>query len=238
MMDAMLGSTIRERMWHDKVRPALYYDQHGREYSTQQDKETGDPAAPLTPTTWKAPFPTLYPPAKYLTFPKHRPGTVVIDYDRWIIDTNEAETEYRTWVLQVARQQFGAAALQRIKENDADLRRLAGPPPASVEVIKAMKAGNKWALGLLRPDGTRYPMPPWAEELANTLVPHESYEGTGVLTDVDASAYPDVDDDALEVADRYAAASQYADVEEDADPLGLPDFQPIKRGRGRPPKGA
>lgn len=238
VMDAMLGSTIKERMWHEKVRPAIYRDQHGREYGTKQDKETGDPAAPLTPTTWRAPFPTLYPPAKYLTFPQDRPGSVVIDYDRWIIDTNDAETEYRNWVLQVARQQFGAAALQRIQENDADLRRLAGPPPASVEVIKAMKAGNKWALGISRPDGSRYPMPPWAVELANTLVPHEAFEGTGVLTDVDASAYPDVDDDALEVADRYAAASAYADIEEDADPNGLPDFQPIKRGRGRPPKGA
>lgn len=238
MMDAMLGSTIKERMWADKVRTALYVDQHGREYSTQQDKETGDPAAPLTPTTWRAPYPTLYPPAKYLTFPAHRPGTVVIDYDRWIIDASEAETEYRTWVLQVARQQFGAAALQKIQERDADLRRLAGPPPASVEVIKAMKAGNKWALGLRRPDGSRYAMPPWAQELAETLVPHESFEGTGTLLDVDAAQYPDVDDDALAVAERYAAASQYADVEEDIDPDGLPDFQPITRRRGRPPKGA
>lgn len=237
-MDSMLGATIKERMWADKVRTAFYYDQHGREYSTQMDILTGDPAAPLTPTTWKAPFPTLYPPAKYQTFPRNRPGYVHIDYDRWIIDGHDAETEYRTWVLQVARQQFGAAALQRIKENDADLRKLAGPPPASVEVIKAMKAGNKWALGLLRPDGTRYPMPPWAAELADTLVPQESYEGTGTTTDVDASQYPDVDDDALEIAGRYAAASAYADVEEDIDPMGLPDFQPIKRGRGRPPKGA
>jgi hypothetical protein len=236
MMDAMLGSTVRERMWHDKVRPALYYDQHGREYSTMQDKETGDPAAPLTPTTWKAPFPSLFPPAKYQTFAPNRPGFVKIDYDRWIIDNSEANTEYKTWVLQVARQQFGAAALQKIQENDADLRRLAGPPPASVEVIKAMKAGNKWALGLLRPDGTRYPMPPWAADLWETLVSHEAFEGTGVGTDVDASQYPDVDDDAVEIADRYAAASQYSDIEEDADPNGLPDFQPIKRGRGRPPK--
>lgn len=238
MMDAMLGATIKERSWADKVRTAMYYDQHGREYSTQMDILTGDPAAPLTPTTWKAPFPSLYPPPKYQTFPRNRPGYVVIDYDRWIIDGAEAETEYRTWVLQVAKQQFGAAALQKIQENDADLRRLAGPPPASVEVIRAMKAGNKWALGLPRPDGSRYPMPPWAQPLWETLVPHEAYDGTGVSTDVDESAYPDVDDDALAVAARYEAAAHYADIEEDADPNGLPDFQPIKRGRGRPPKGA
>jgi hypothetical protein len=60
-----------------------------------------------------------------------------------------------------------------------------------------------------------------------------------VALDIDPSAYPDVEDeDAYGVAERYAAASQYADVEEDADPNALPDFQPIKRGRGRPPKGA
>lgn len=234
MMDAMLGATIKERSWADKVRPAKLYDPHGREWATKIDKETGHPAAPVTPTTWKAPYPTLYPPAKYQVFTDDRPGYMGIDYDRWIIDTSEAETEYRTWVLQVAKQQFGAAAMQKIKENDADLQRLAGPPPASVEVIKAMKAGNKWALGILRPDGTRYPMPPWAEALASTLIPHEAFEGTGVGVEVHASDYPDVDDDAFAVADRYESASQYQDVEDEADPNGLPDFEPIKRGRSRP----
>jgi len=234
MMDQMLGSTVRERMFHERVVPAVLQDQHGRHWSTQLDQATLHPATPITPDGWDAPFAMLYPPTKYLTFPKAAFGRLTIDYDRWLIDAADAEKEYRNWLLQVARTQFGAAALQKIQENDADLRRLAGPPPASMEFIKAMKAGNKWALGLLRPDGARYPMPPWAASIVDTLMPIESWDGTGIETAVDASAYPDVEDeDALgyTAAMRLAEAARYADVEETIDPEALPDFEPVKRRR-------
>ena len=239
LMETMIGSTVKERMWADRVRPGIFRDQHGRPYSTAVDKETGDPAAPLTPAGWKAPFPALYPAAQYQTFPREQMGLRVIDDDRWIVDVADGWKQYREELLFWARKEFGGAAIRAVDEGHPKLRELAGPPPASVEFVKAMKAGNKWALGLLRPDGTRYPMPPWAADIVDTLTVHETYEGTGVGIEVDAAAYPDVeDDDAFAVASRYEAAAQYADVEEDADPSALPDFQPIKRGRGRPPKGA
>lgn len=230
----MLGSTVKERMFIDRVRTEIWTDQHGRDYSTQVDKETGHPATPLTAVGWKPPFPTLYPPAKYLTVQPGRAGRLLVDYDRWLIDARDAEKEYSVWVLQVARQQFGAAALQRIQERDADLRRLAGPPPASVEFVKAMKAGNKWALGMLRMDGSRYPMPPWAEPIADTLIPVESWDGSSVDTVVDPSAYPDVEDDS--VSARYAAYDQYGDVEDQYDADASPTFEPLPKRRGRPPK--
>jgi hypothetical protein len=236
MLESMLGSTLKEQMWHNKVRPAVLQDQHGRSWSTKIDTTTLHPACPLTPDGWQAPFAMLYPPPKYQTIASGAFGRLVIDYDLWLIDAHDAEREYQTWVLQVAKQQFGAAALQKIREGDADLRLLAGPPPASSEFIKAMKSGNKWALGIRKLDGTTYPMPPWAKDLVDTLLPTESWDGSSVNTTVDASAYPDVEDDALAVADRYAAAAQYADVEDDADPAALPDFQPLPRRRGVSPK--
>jgi hypothetical protein len=239
LMETMIGSTVRERMWADRVRMGKFRDQHGRQYSTMVDKETGDPAAPLTPVDFRAPFPSLYAPAKYQTFPPDQMGVMLIDYDRWIVDTSDAWRSYEQELMFWARKEFAGGAMRAIEEGNPKLRELAGPPPASVEFIKAMKSGNKWALGIARPDGTRYPMPPWAVELVDTLRVYETYEGTGVSIQVDPNAYPDVeDDDAYAVADRYAAAAQYDDVEEDADPSALPDFQPIKRGRGRPPKGA
>lgn len=238
LMETMIGSTVKERMWADRVRPGIFRDQHGRPWSTAVDKETGDPAAPLTPAGWKAPFPALFPPAHVMTFPPDAMGLMVIDYDRWIVSCSEAWRAYQDELMFWARKEFGGAAIQAVDKAHPKLREMAGPPPASVEFLKAMKAGNKWALGLLRPDGSRYPMPPWAAELVDTLRVHETYEGTGVIVDVDAGAYPDVDDDAQDVADRYAARDQYADLEDDADPSALPDFQPITRRRGRPPKGA
>lgn len=239
LMESMIGSTVKERMWADRVRPMVYRDQHGRRYGTKVDKDTGDPAAPLTPMDFRAPFPALYPPAKYMTFPPDEAGLLLIDYDRWLVDVSDAWRGYEQELLFWARKEFAGGAMRAIEEGNPRLRELAGPPPASVEFVKAMKAGNKWALGIAKPDGTRYAMPPWAEDLVDTLRVHETYEGTGVSLAVDPSAYPDVeDDDAYAVAQRYAAASQYADVEEASDPGALPDFQPIKRGRGRPPKGA
>lgn len=235
MMDQMLGSTVRERMFHERVVPARLQDQHGRWWSTQLDQATLHPATPLTPDGWAAPFAMLYPPAKYLTVPKGAFGQLRVDYERWLIDAADADKEYRQWLLQVARTQFGAAALQKIQEGDADLRRLAGPPPASIEFIKAMKAGNKWALGIPRFDGSAYPMPPWAAAIVDTLVPAESWDGTGVDLEVEPAAYPDVEEgaaeDAYAVAQRLADAARYADVEEAMDPFALPEFEPVKRAK-------
>lgn len=240
LMESMIGSTVKERMWADRVRVGTFRDQHGRTYSTMVDKETGDPAAPLTPVSFRAPFPALYPPAKYQTFPRDQMGVMVIDYDQWIVDLSDAWKGYREELLFWARKEFGGAAIRAVEEGHPKLRELAGPPPASVEFVRAMKAGvSKWVLGIAKPDGSRYPMPPWAADIVDTLAVHESYDGTGVLTDVNPDDYRDVEDeDAYAVAQRYAAASQYQDVEEDSDPSALPDFQPITRRRGRPPKGA
>ena len=41
LMESMIGSTVKERMWADRVRPMVYRDQHGRRYGTKVDKDTG-----------------------------------------------------------------------------------------------------------------------------------------------------------------------------------------------------
>ena len=222
MTDA-LGATIKRKSQQDYRRAAVLRDQHGRRWGTQVESETMEPCVAMTPFGWSAPLPAMVPPQKYLITSGTEFGVIVIDYDRWIIDLSDAEREYRDHLLQTARQHFGAAAMRAIDERDPKLKQLAGPPPAATTYLKAMKAGNKWALGILKPDGTRYPMPPWAVDELDSLRAIETYGGTGVdLGADDAALYPDVEDTdaelAIAAADRMAAAAQYADLDELVNP--------------------
>lgn len=239
MMDA-LGATIKHKEQPDYRRSAILRDQHGRRWATQVDKDTGDPCVAMTPTGWKAPYAMLVPPQKYLKTLPGEFGVIHIDYDQWILDHAEGAREYRDHLLMVARKEFGAAAMRAIDERDPKLKQLAGPPPGAVDFIRAMKAENKWALGMPRADGSPYPCPPWAIPMVDTLIPIETYGGTGTDTEVTVGEFPDVEDDTGEdarvIADRYADAETFEDIEDAIDPDALPTFQPLARKRGRPPK--
>ena len=221
MTDA-LGATIKRKSQQDYRRAAVLRDQHGRKWGTQIESETMEPCVAMTPVDWSAPMAALVPPQKYLRTNGTEFGVIEIDYDRWIIDLSDAEREYRDHLLQTARQHFGAAAMRAIEERDPKLKQLAGPPPSATSYVKAMKAGNKWALGILRPDATRYPMPPWAVAEFDSLKPVETYGGTGVELAIDYAHYPDVEDAdaelAIAAAERMEAAAQYADLDDLVNP--------------------
>jgi hypothetical protein len=233
MMDA-LGATLKRKGQQDYRRPAVLRDQHGRRWATQIETETMEPCIAMSPSGWSAPFPALVPPQKYLKTNASEFGLVSIDYDQWIIDLSDSAREYRVHLLEVAQKHFGAAAIRAIEERDPKLRVLAGPPPGALEFVRAMKSGNKWALGLLRPDGLRYAMPPWAAPLADTLLPIETWGGSGVDIDASAAEFPDVEPDGVEdvaarVADRYADADQYLDLEDAIDPDAAPARVTVKK---------
>lgn len=227
----------KEVQQQDTMRGMTFTDQHGRKWSTVVSMKTLDPCAAMTPIGWRAPLPMMVPPQKYMTFRADEIGRVWIDYDRWITDLSMAEREYGVWVMQVAKQQFGAAALQKIEAKDHGLRVLCGPPPQSSEIVKAMKSNeSQWVLGIPHTDGTPRRRPAWADAYVEGWVFESTFDGGDVDVSVQAGAYRDDDEDAAAIADRLASASQYADDEDDADPDAAPDFQPIKRGRGRPRK--
>lgn len=224
MTDA-LGATIKRKSQQDYRRAAVLRDQHGRKWGTQIESETMEPCVAMTPFGWSAPLAALVPPQKYLLTSGTEFGVITVDYDRWIIDLSDAEREYRDHLLQTARQHFGAAAMRAIDERDPKLKQLAGPPPSSSTYVKAMKAGtSKWVLGIPKPDGTRYPMPPWAVGELDSLKPVETYGGTGVdLGGDDGTQYLDVEDGsdaelAIAAAERMAAAAQYADLDDLVNP--------------------
>lgn len=224
------GASLKDRQYRDLVRFMVYRDQHGRRWSGNASRETGVPEGTVTPHGWRAPFAMLYPPAKYLTYALDGDmGLVTVDYDRWLIDTADAWSDYQNWLMQVAQKHFGAAAIQKIEEQDANLVALAGPSPMHIEFVRAMKAGNKWALGIPRSDGTPYPMPPWAAKYERTLMTREAFDGADIGLTVNAADYPDVEDETALA--RYDALTEYEDLEDAVDPIPTP-----KRGPGRPRK--
>ncbi len=219
------------------MRHMRFRDQHNRAWTTVVSVKTLEPCTVMTPQGWMAPLPMMVPPTKYFTFSPGDVGQTVINYDHWITDIANAEREYGVWVLQIAKKEFGSAALQKIESKDHGLRMLCGPPPQSSEFVKAMKAGNKWALGIPRGDGTTYPRPAWAEPHYDGWIFESTFDGGDVEVSAKASDYPDEDEDGAEIAARFAKASEYDDVEDAIDPKAAHGFQPLpRRGRGRPPK--
>jgi hypothetical protein len=190
---------VKEREQVDTMTTGVWRDQHGRQWAGMTDKESQSPIS-LRPWGWSPPLRSMTPPAKYHTYdPASR--SFVIEYKAWLDEYAEAAREYDAWILQVARHHFGAAALEKIKARDADLMRLAGSPPQDVQFIKAMAAGNKWALGLTKPDGSPYPRPSWADDALHSwqieTVSRDAGETLG-----DLSQFWDVEDEASDAPAR------------------------------------
>lgn len=242
--DEFLAATVREKLQYHRLRPAILRDQHAREWSCQLSTETLEPATPCTPVGWTAPHPYLVPPAKYQRQGRSF-GTLEIDYDGWLRDIHQARREYEEQVMEWARKLYGGAALQAIKNRDADLRRMAGPGPMSPEFVRAMKSGaSKWALGIKHPSGMTYPTPAWAASELDTLQVYETWDGSDVDTAVDAARYADeepdlgwADDEAQETdaAAVAAEAARYGDAAPELAPAPAP-VAAAARPRGRPRK--
>jgi len=234
--EGMLASTIQGKLQYMRMRTARFRDPHGRQWSCEISTETLHPCTPLTPVDFRVPHPMLVPPAKYLNV-SNVFGELTIDYDTWLVDVANARREYDAWVMEAARHLYKGAALDMIRAGDADLIKFCGPAPMSPEFVRAMKSGvSKWVLGLLPKSA---PVPAWAQKEMHTLTVVETWDGSDVETGIDVDRYRDddaIDEDADAMAERLAAAARYGDVEDDADPFGLPQTEPIKRGRGRPRK--
>ncbi len=198
-MGAVLSGLVRRRMQHDYLMGALFRDQHGRRWgcqvSTVPDARM-HPATPMAPYGWRAPAAVLVAPAKYHVFPEGEFGTFTIDYDAWIQDTAVEWTRYEQHVNETARRLFPNGAGQAVAERNPVLLREAGNPPMHVDFVRAMKAGNPWVLGMLKPDGSAYGVPAKLVPWLGTLERIETYEGSASrsLLDVDADEFRSPDE--------------------------------------------
>lgn len=199
----------------DHRRNQRFTDQHGRPWNGTIELKTGHPTGVLEPTWTKgltqlAPngarvryaIPLyLIPPTSYVVpGPDH--GQLLVAYIHWINDLKEAWKEYRSRVRSLEVKFHGEKA--RPESPSAQTLDLAGQPPMRVELLLAMQAGNRWALGLSPK------MPSWAKPLLPT-------DDTVTLDFPDAEeegVYADAEDENLSSVFRQAAAAEAGGVSE------------------------
>lgn len=123
----------------DKRRNQIMTDEHGRKWFAVIEKSSGYPTGLVQPL-FQVADPQLIPPPKYLMFPPDEPGRILIDYVSWEADHRERQKEWDKLRIQLTNLLPGGAANPAIAQE-------MGPTPMSWKVIRAMKQGNRWALG-------------------------------------------------------------------------------------------
>jgi hypothetical protein len=227
-------------------------DQHGRKWEAQYDIIARAPCSALMPSGWRAPW---LPPDHYLVTDPKDNRSLVIDYPALVRDRRAAAVEYQRQLRESARK-YGVAGVQMLEAQTLpDGRKIPhqaileeiGPAPLSDVFPRAAMQGNRWVLGLPKPNGEPYPVPPWAEVYLFELDVQstETYEldaaeDVGLFPDVDdvpshgmprSTEFPDVDD---ETDPRLAlAADVAADLEEDYDPGAVGGARIPTRSRRR-----
>lgn len=155
----------------DHRRNQRFVDQHGRPWSGTIEIKTGHPTGVLEPT-WTKGLTQLAPNGAkvryqvpdYLVpdqiYVKPHPtdhGVLFVDYPKMLDDLKEAWRDWQSRVSKTELKFHGDKA--NPKAPSAQTLDLAGAPPQRVELVLAMQAGNRWALGLSPK------MPKWAKEL-------------------------------------------------------------------------
>lgn len=144
----------------EKRRVEHFVDQHGREYVANVEKETGDPCEALKPL-FTAPLGPdwftgkLVPPEKYRKMvPMNLRGRkgyqVEVDYVQWLQDLEERKTMFEQKLHDFARGAAkGGADIEKIVNDPPPvIRELLGTPPfPPIVLVRAMRAGNAWAVG-------------------------------------------------------------------------------------------
>jgi hypothetical protein len=153
---------VPTRQQHERRQSSTWVDQHGREFHCEIDIASQRPVSIPTPSGgWKPPIAT---PEKYVKPHPKSFGRFVIDYPQWKMDLLERESERTRSLVGLAEAMFGEKAPEALLRPPPSLIAKVGAQPLPIEFVLAMESGNKWALGLRRPDGTLYPQPGWVTE--------------------------------------------------------------------------
>ena len=124
-------------------RAGFFRDQHGRKYSAQIDKGTGDPVGFLTMVEpYGAPINPVNDPETWRCVPEE-PGIIEVLYDRWEAKCEEATKLFQAEERRIALSLYGDKAMEALESPTPALRRLTGIAPLSPLVIRAMRGGSK-----------------------------------------------------------------------------------------------
>lgn len=199
----------------DQRREDYFQDQHGRFWYATVEVKTGDPVGGLYPVDgWQAPTGPSWcrgrfrPDSKYLVIRRERgkPATLFVDYDQWEEDWRVGLSEWQASIRDLAATSAGTGglAVEWLKKPPKEILALVGHGPQRkipLAMIRAMKQGNRWALGLTDT------VPPWAEPIL------KAWEVIQKTTPADVLNIPEEFPDAPD-----PVAEDRLDVEEDEDP--------------------
>lgn len=135
----------------------IYTDQWGREYEVIVDHTTKKLAWVWAYPRFTVPHKSFIPPQSYLRqTPKL--GQLRVDIDQWINDNAQAHQEWNAELLKVCQANNAQNALELVKNPTREILRLMGPEPMPTAFLRAMRAGNRWVLGLTTVE------PAWLDE--------------------------------------------------------------------------
>jgi hypothetical protein len=141
----------------------IFTDQHGREWESAIERDTGHPVGMMPTPRFTAPW---YPHAKYLTIDPVNDRKFHIDYQQMLVDHSESTADYEDASLFFAREMYGSKFAEALANPTPELLKAVGMAPKGREYIEAAAEGNPWVLGL-DPD-----MPQWAKALEEAMHPY------------------------------------------------------------------
>lgn len=223
---AAIGSSEKSR----QIQGMVAYDQFGRAFDVEIDLN-------IHTMTWVGP-PILKDARPPIDLPQVfiKPvvennrivlGKVYCDFPAYRMEQLINGRLWRQSLLDRAKKMYPNSYGEVVQNPPRDLLIETGPGPIPIELIEASIAGNKWALGIRRKDGSFYERPRWVtEDMLERVAALKNVTGWKMDGEFDA-----LDDD---LAAKYP---DYDDEEEAADPTALGGKTiPVKRGPGRPRK--
>ena len=217
----------RSAEWMERRATMTWTDQHGRHWDAMtQFKNKPFPCWTGTPRPagWSAPHPELMPPSEYLS--PLRGQRIRVDYARWRESLRDAWKERTAHAKIAAKDMYGERAGDAWDERSPAVMEAVGTFPLHPLFVDALEAGDLWALGIPKGDGSRRDVPDWAKPYVAQLPSVRKAEAAAEM----ASAKFVTQDDAP--MGRAVAFTPNPDqYDEVADLTAAP-----KRTRGRPKK--
>lgn len=132
----------------DQRRTMRWIDQHGRPWVGEMELKTGDPCGlPPQPAGWTPADHRLLPPPHFRLYNRveNEPTAMRINYEGWVTDLKEKHATYTRLFHDVGHEFHGSEfdpARPSVK-----VQREMGQRPLAIELVYAMRQGNRSALG-------------------------------------------------------------------------------------------
>ena len=156
--------------WMQKKQTMRWTDLHGRHYSAMTRFQNNPFPVWVnnpSPDGWKPPAPELFPPAQFMV--PVRGNRIQIAYAKWRESLRVAYRERKDYRIKAATDLYGRKAGDALNADDQAVWDEVGTMPLNPLFVDAMEAGDLWALGIPRADGTPREVPEWAAPLMARL---------------------------------------------------------------------